>query len=570
VSFTQSDWYGEQLSAEFDGTPVGLVVNGGLDDPNYDSEFRLTGVSAAAGLLKYLHRYAPPLYDWLAANDRLDAISGELPWKAVLTIPSESGDAAALPRLLTLESSLLGLGIDLPWPLAKRADERKPLRIETAIRNHIPVTSRIDFGDTVDIELDALPVAGGAARLARAEVLFGTEAPEFKDRPGVSFSGYVPELSLSEWTAFLQRMQATPSTPGADLPVNFDVQIGALRMLGRSFGDVRVSGARQPAAWSIDLASVDASGHVDFPRDIKQGVLRLDLDHLRLTHARAASDHPGSELDPRRLPAMQLHCDSFHFEDTDLGAADFTTTRRQDGLTLTQLTFSGPDFSIHANGDWLIAGSAHRSIFNIAVKSRTLASLLQRFGYTGTNIRRGATDIAIQASWDGTPTEFTLARLNGSFELHVTGGRLLDIEPGTGRLFGLLSLQTLPRRLLLDFEDLFQKGFAFDRIGGVFELDDGNAYTNSLLMEGPAARIDISGRIGLAVKDYDQHVVVTPALSNTLPLAGALFGPIGVGAGAVYYLGQKMFKSIPEHVNKFLSRDYSITGSWENPVVERI
>ena len=80
----------------------------------------------------------------------------------------------------------------------------------------------------------------------------------------------------------------------------------------------------------------------------------------------------------------------------------------------------------------------------------------------------------------------------------------------------------------------------------------------------------MSGRTGLAEKDYDQHVVVTPALSSSLPVAAAFFGPIGAGAGAVYYIGGKMFKSIPEKVNKFLTRRYSIKGSWENPVVEKI
>ena len=110
----------------------------------------------------------------------------------------------------------------------------------------------------------------------------------------------------------------------------------------------------------------------------------------------------------------------------------------------------------------------------------------------------------------------------------------------------------------------------FDTIDGVFVLENGNAYTNSLLMSGPSARVNISGRTGLAEQDYDQNIVVTPALSTSLPVAGALFGPIGVGAGAVVYLGQKMFKSIPEQIDKFLSRKYSVTGPWDDPSVERL
>ncbi|MGR9093163.1 MAG: YhdP family protein, partial [Gammaproteobacteria bacterium] len=198
------------------------------------------------------------------------------------------------------------------------------------------------------------------------------------------------------------------------------------------------------------------------------------------------------------------------------------------------------------------------------------AGLLARFNYAVANIDGGATEIEINSAWEGMPSEFALEKLQGSFHLRVDEGRFLDIDPGGGRLFGLLSLQTLPRRLSLDFNDLFRKGFSFDRIEGAFELDHGNAYTNSLLMDGPAARIDVSGRTGLADKDYDQRVTVTPALSDSIPVAGAFFGPAGIGVGAVLYLGQKMFKSIPEQVDKFLSREYSITGGWSQPLIERI
>jgi uncharacterized protein YhdP len=270
------------------------------------------------------------------------------------------------------------------------------------------------------------------------------------------------------------------------------------------------------------------------------------------------------------LPALEFSCDSFRYGETELGQATVATRRHADGQLIERIAFDNPDFTLTASGDWLVHDDTGGSHFKIDVTSRTLASLLERFGYHGGNIQVGRTRIAIDASWAGAPTDFTLDRMNGTFELHVTDGRFLDIEPGSGRLFGLLSLQSLPRRLSFDFDDLFKKGFAFDGIDGMFEIEAGDAYTNGLQMEGPSARIDVSGRTGLGAKDYDQRVVVTPALSNTLPVAGALFGPIGVGAGAVYYLGGKMFKSIPEQINRLLSREYAVTGSWDEPKVERL
>jgi uncharacterized protein YhdP len=151
----------------------------------------------------------------------------------------------------------------------------------------------------------------------------------------------------------------------------------------------------------------------------------------------------------------------------------------------------------------------------------------------------------------------------------VRKGQLLDIEPGSGRLFGLLSVQTLPRRLSFDFADLYRKGYAFDRIEGWFRLEGGNAYTNTLFMEGPSSRVEVRGRIGLAARDYDQRATVTPALSKSIPLASAVFGPAGIGAGAAIYLGQQVFNEVPEQMDKFLQQEYTIKGPWDKPEVAK-
>ncbi|MBK8958370.1 MAG: TIGR02099 family protein [Proteobacteria bacterium] len=571
VAFTHHDWHGEGLRAIFDGTPVDLDINGALHDPHYDSEFHMAGISSAQGLGAYLEKYTPPVHAWLARHRKLDALSGQVAWRAALKVPSSAGLVAGAPQRLTIDSTLAGLTVELPWPLGKSADALRPLHIETAIHDHVAVATRIDMSDMLSVELDAARDAAGRARLTRAELVFGSLAPQFKGTPGLSIAGYIALLPLTEWTHFAQAMPADGDDYLDALPLTLDVQVSELRMLGRKFKDTRINGTRETERWNLTASGPDVSGRIEIPRDAAHGVLRLDLDHLHLRRAlKAAPAGSAPELDPRRLPAFEMHCAQFRYGKIELGQADVYTSRHASGLTLDKLHFSDENFSIVASGDWQVEGEQHHSKFDIAVEAKALGKLLSRFGYRVGNIKHGSTAIDIQAHWNGTPADFALARINGSFELNVGNGRFLDIDPGTGRLFGLLSLQALPRRLTLDFEDLFDKGLVFDRIAGVFQLQDGNAYTNSLLIEGPSARFDIAGRTGLAAKDYDQHIVVTPALSNSLPLAGALFGPIGAGAGAAYFIGSKMFKSIPEQMNKFLSRKYTITGSWDNPVVKRI
>ena len=89
-------------------------------------------------------------------------------------------------------------------------------------------------------------------------------------------------------------------------------------------------------------------------------------------------------------------------------------------------------------------------------------------------------------------------------------------------------------------------------------------------MDSPSVLIEITGRTGLAKRDYDQIATVTPQLSDSFPVASAVFGPAGIGVGAAIYLGKKLFKSIPDQIDRILSKQYTITGSWEKPVIEPV
>jgi uncharacterized protein YhdP len=192
--------------------------------------------------------------------------------------------------------------------------------------------------------------------------------------------------------------------------------------------------------------------------------------------------------------------------------------------------------------------------------AQNLGSMLTAFGYEGL-FSGGKTHAVLDASWPGAPTSFALANMTGTLGVDVSHGRIPELAPGVGRLFGLVSVAELPRRLTLDFGDVFGKGLAFDSIKGDFRFADGNAFTDNLKFRGPAADIDIHGRTGLRKRDYDQQVYVVPHVGNSLPVVGAVVaGPVGAAAGfAVQGL-------LGKGLNKAASARYHVTGSWEKPV----
>jgi uncharacterized protein YhdP len=169
-------------------------------------------------------------------------------------------------------------------------------------------------------------------------------------------------------------------------------------------------------------------------------------------------------------------------------------------------------------------------------------------------------------NWVGAPTgDSRSARRWGHVQIALDKGQIAGLKPGAGRVLGLASVAELPRRLALDFSDLTDKGFAFDTVRADFDLRDGNAYTDNVLVKGPAAEIGLIGRVGLKNKDYDQTAVVTGNLgSSPLPLAGFVGGPV---VGAAVLLFTQVFK---QPLKGLVRGYYRITGSWDNPTVERI
>ena len=301
---------------------------------------------------------------------------------------------------------------------------------------------------------------------------------------------------------------------------------------------------------------------------IKKDKLLVELESLSLHESETASDSSQSEIG--KIPELDVSIGSFNYNGNQLGKLELQTNNVENGINISNLSISKPGFNIKANGEWMRLDDIDRSEFYARLESESIETMLATFNYDSANIKEGQTIIEMNANWMDSPMNFSMEKIIGELDMKIDKGQFLDINPSAGRLFGLLSIQTLPRRLALDFTDLFNKGFAFDSISGNFNMDQGHAYTNDLELIGPAANIIVSGRTGFVTEDYDQIATITPKVSNSLPVASALFGPIGVGVGAVIYLTGELFKSIPDKIDQILRYQYSIKGSWDNPDIVKI
>jgi uncharacterized protein YhdP len=271
--------------------------------------------------------------------------------------------------------------------------------------------------------------------------------------------------------------------------------------------------------------------------------------------------------DPHGIPAINFHAAQLVWGERKFGDVQATLTKLDDGVSLQQLIVAGPSLNATVKGEWR-GKDAGTSRIQGSLTSSDVQDTLKELGYADV-IQAKSGKMEFDLSWDGAPTAEAIAQAQGHVQLAMDKGQVTGLKPGAGRLLGLASIAALPRRLALDFSDVTDKGLAFDTVRGDFDLHDGNAYTENVLLKGPAAEIGLIGRVGLKNKDYDQTAVVTGNLGGSLSLpaagAGALVGgPIGVAAVL-------LFTQVFKQPLKGLARGYyRITGSWDNPIVERI
>ncbi len=518
-----------------------------------------------------------PLTTTLAASGTLDGarlgtilklppgarLSGVTPWRASWTVPRKppAGGAAA-PAQLRVDSDLAGLASDLPAPLAKAAAERRALRVEIEPADD----GGLEVKASLDRELGARLLfrrgAGDAGRaLDRGVLRLGPgDPPGLPATPGLRVTGRVAALSVSELLEL--RSPQSGARRLQDWLADVDLSVGRLEVLG--YGFERVAGRMRPGpvGWDIELEAPDAAGRLLLPYQFG-GPVPLALDMERLTLG-ARVRGGGAEVDPRQLPALRVDVRAFRFDRYDLGHLTADLTRRPDGLRLDRFRIDHAAYEADGSGQWIATGEGQRCALDFDLASDDARGLLAAFGFAPL-VEADRSRLTARLTWPGAPDAEVLGRLSGTAALEFGKGRLLAVDPGAGRVLGLMSLAHLPRRLSLDFNDVTGEGLAFDRISGNFRLVAGDAFTDDLALRGPATEIGVSGRTGLGDRSYDQTAIVTGQLGASLGVAGALAG--GPAVGAAVYLFSQIFK---EPLAGAVRAYYRITGSWEAPNVRKI
>ena len=336
-----------------------------------------------------------------------------------------------------------------------------------------------------------------------------------------------------------------------------------LVFLDRLFSDVTVDFNVVESDLKVSFSGEDIDGKVSFTRR-GSGPPSLSAEFERLALADPISSGMEMDSDPADLPSLHLYVKSFRYAGIELGETRVEAYPTPTVFHFEKVETASDQLTVKASGDWSLENHQHRSNFDIHMTSESLGSFLQSMDISS-SMKGGQTMVRFSAWWPGSPAKFALSRLNGEVEFTVVQGNIKDANTGIGRLLGLLSIQSLPKRLALDFRDVFDSGFSFDEASGTFALKNGLAITDDVRLKSPAATISMSGSTDLVDQQYDQLLTIKPGLGNTLPIIGVIAaGPGGAAAGLA------LQGLLQEQLGEATQVQYSISGSWDEPVIELV
>jgi uncharacterized protein (TIGR02099 family) len=484
-----------------------------------------------------------------------ERLSGKSDWKGELDL--ERGK----PRF-RLESNLLGLDARLPAPLRKTSDRPARFFFEQQSLEGGIKRSVLQYGSVATAVWLSAPTAAGS-RLERGELNFGGRA-QLPSQPGLRIAGRMNSFDLGGWADILPEGRSGGDT----LVSGIDLSLGSLEFLGRQFNDIRIAGGLKGNLLRTAVSGEGMSGNVTYRRPEGENPARVSAQFRQfvlpdpLPYADAAGG-ASMRLQAADFPALDLQVDDLRFGSRSMGRCEVMAHGVPTGMAIDQLNLTHTDSVIRMNGVWKDTGLGETRM-KVNADILDAGKLLERFGYANA-LRRGTATIEGEVTWLRSPADFSCATLDGTLKLNAKNGQFLQVKPGAGKLLAIASLQSLPKRVALDFRDVFSEGFAFDEISSTMQVADGTVYTSDFLMKGSAASVKMSGMAQIRDETVKLRVKVSPNVSEGVAVAGALLGGPVAGVGALVV--QKVLK---DPFGEAVSFEYLVEGSWENPTVTKL
>ncbi len=535
AEFTESSVNANNINSWIYGAPAQFSV---ATDKNKVIQIAANGHLTDTGLRKAFANLVPT------------SVSGGADWSAKAQVSNNQSE-------VTIRSNLVGLSSNLPAPFAKKPQEAMPLLIEKKPSSETQDTVKFTLGNNINAML-VRTSQNGLTTIDRGDIGINIE-PQLPNQKGLSLHAKFEELDLDDWLDQFDKSTGNGQTNSIAID-NIDLSVGRFDIFDHRINALKLNARAADNAWIMNLRSSEITGDMKWVRD-GNGKMIANLSSLTIPglkpDATKANNGAVKQL-TFKYPALDITADNFEIGKKKLGRMELQAQEQSGNWGIDKLKLTTPDGVINANGEWRNWKRNPNTKLRFDWQMNDVGKALNRLNY-GDIIKGGSAEVTGQLRWAGSPHEFDVANLSGSLHVDAKKGQILQVEPGVGRLFSVLSLQNLPRRLTLDFKDLFSSGFTFDKINADVNIERGIMYSDNFKMDGPTAKVEIKGEVDINKETQHLYVKAKPYISDTLSLAAFAGGP---AVGAAAYIAQKILK---DPLNKIAETQYEIVGTWNDP-----
>lgn len=498
--------------------------------------------------------------------------------RSAVTATITQAPGAAAPRLRVL-GDLQGMAVDLPAPLGKPADQSQRFVYE----DDAVGTDRHAVSAALGSVLRARLTLGADGAPPEGAIAVGAGAALPTAGAGLRVAVALPSLDVDAWTQALGdggntvgsggRAADAPAAASPPMPDALSLKVGTLQAGGHRVENLSLDATRRGRVWQGTVSSTEAAGSIGWNMGApgSPGSISARLSRLRLTRVADREARNLAEHEPRSMPALDISARNVDLDGRHFDRLAVHAINRHDGdahlWRIDRFSLEAPEGTLSGTGEWTVPDredQPSRTAIGFQLDIADAGGLLDRLGKPGL-LKGGRGQIAGTVTWPGAPLAPDFKELSGAFKLGLGRGQFLKADPGIAKLLGVLSLQSLPRRLTLNFSDLFESGFAFDKVAADVQMFDGVATTHDFKMNGVSATVFLDGSADLARETQDLYAVVVPEINaGSASLAYAFVNP---AVGLATFLAQYIAR---EPLMRALAFGYRITGNWAHPEVREV
>lgn len=515
----------------------------------------------------------------LAVNGRANltgefGFKGKLPWQLNASIPFANKQGSTLKVDLSVEPQ--ALTSDWPYPLATENLKTTDFKADLLYQD-ISLIVKADLANIIHLNSSLHTQGDGVLKLDYAHIQLGEQTSKsWKNAPGVQFQGRLKQLDIDKLlnqASVLSYFTVNKAKRSSVLrgvawhAANLDID--QVIFLKQVYPSVELNWSSLEPDLSIHLVA-EADYLKAFMKydavtglDVTVNKLALVLPQTDWMQEDSVLNQCLAPIGKQLWPAIHFSGANISLDQRHINQLEFQLTDSVQQRHLSDLKFKFANQAGQGEGEYRWDKQVNKSHVELALTSQRVDGLSEfagfKKGFTG---NKGRLDVKV--GWLGGFECFRLDQLNGSASMRFENGAIEQIEPGFARLLGLLSVDSVLRRLRLDLKDVTEKGLDYEYIKAKAVFKDAKLKLNEFNMKSPGVSVEMQGDLLLTQKTFDLKATVTPALGAALPAVAGLLGLANPVTGVLVYV---LAKNLPFINEDIVSYDYKISGPWLEPEV---